>query len=68
MRKGRRVFALFGGVPAGLTGRRIILGIRPEHMQIGTRAVDKPFDIKVTTTEPTGTETLVMARFGRSDL
>jgi multiple sugar transport system ATP-binding protein len=47
------------GAPAGLAGRRVLFGIRPEHITVGgpdgTRA-------EVAVVEPTGSETYVLAK------
>jgi len=51
-------------VPAGWTGRPAIYGVRPEHIALSDRGVP----VEVLVVEPTGSETLIMVRNGRTQL
>ena len=46
-------------------GRSVMYGIRPEHMELGGA---DGVEVTVAVTEPTGSETLVMARMGTQDI
>jgi multiple sugar transport system ATP-binding protein len=52
------------GGAAGVDGRAVIYGIRPEHLDIA----DDGFDAEVVVVEPTGSETQVFARLGTQEL
>jgi ABC-type sugar transport systems, ATPase components len=62
-----------GRMPAGHTGRDIVLGIRPEAItdadgaDRNARAVHR-VDAPVTLTEPAGSDTFVATRFGDRDV
>jgi multiple sugar transport system ATP-binding protein len=45
-------------------GRPVLLGIRPEHLDLS----DEGFPARVSVVEPTGSETMVFLRFGEHDL
>jgi len=45
-------------------GQQVVYGIRPEHFELS----DDGFEVRVAVIEPTGSETLVYARFGETDL
>ena len=47
-------------------GQRIVYGVRPEHFDIGTDAAGLPAEVEVV--EPTGSETLVVARLGAKEV
>ncbi len=49
-------------------GRKILFGIRPEHLTRAQGEDAASFDIKVSVVEPTGAETLVSSRLGKSEV
>ena len=49
---------------AAQDGRRVIYGIRPEHLELGG---DKGVPAKVTVVEPTGPEILVFSKIGGTE-
>jgi multiple sugar transport system ATP-binding protein len=51
-------------VPAALEGRELILGVRPEHLEPS----DSGFDVDVVVVEPTGSDTQINARLGKTEL
>jgi multiple sugar transport system ATP-binding protein len=53
-----------GAAPAGSDGRPVIYGIRPEHFQL----TDAGVPLEVVVVEPTGSETLVVAKAGGQEL
>ena len=56
----------------GAVGRKLLLGLRPEHMPAASELSNKPnigqFDVTLDVTEPMGMETLVYFRFGPTEL
>ncbi len=56
------------GLRPGLAGRKLILGIRPEHIALATADDGNSFQVRVAVTEPTGAETLVSARLGATEI
>jgi multiple sugar transport system ATP-binding protein len=44
-------------------GQKVTYGVRPEHLALS----DKGFPAKIAVIEPTGSETMVVARFGKDD-
>ena len=50
--------------PAGINGRPIMLGIRPEHFAVAADGVPA----QVVVVEPTGSETLLAVRMGGQDV
>jgi multiple sugar transport system ATP-binding protein len=53
-----------GMVPGNSAGRSVTLGVRPEHFSLDPNGVDA----EVLTVEPTGSETLVVARFAGNEI
>ena len=53
-----------GAAPGGSAGRRLVAGIRPEHLRIDPAG----FSASVVMTEPTGSEMLVGVRAGKHEL
>ncbi len=55
----------------GAVGRKLLLGLRPEHMPAASELSNRPnigqFDVKLDVTEPMGMETLVYFRFGPTE-
>jgi multiple sugar transport system ATP-binding protein len=51
-------------IPGLNEGRRVIFGIRPEHLDLAKRGIEA----KVAVVEPTGSETHVVLRFGAREL
>jgi multiple sugar transport system ATP-binding protein len=51
-------------VPGNSAGRSVTLGVRPEHFSLDPDGVDA----EVLTVEPTGAETLVVARFAGNEI
>lgn len=57
---------------AGLAGRRVVLGVRPEHLELA--ATDSPyrddsaFEARIESTEPLGNETFLFVRAGEHEL
>ncbi|WP_432350055.1 sn-glycerol-3-phosphate ABC transporter ATP-binding protein UgpC (plasmid) [Shinella yambaruensis] len=49
---------------AGLEGRALVYGIRPEHLTLS----DDGFEVEIAVVEPTGSESHVLARVGHADL
>ncbi len=49
---------------AGFGGRRVILGVRPEHLMLGDGAAGQNFDARVEVVEQLGSEILLEARVG----
>jgi multiple sugar transport system ATP-binding protein len=49
-------------------GRKITYGVRPEHFELAQASDKAGFDAKVSVVEPTGSETLVFARHGETEL
>jgi multiple sugar transport system ATP-binding protein len=45
-------------------GRKVTFGVRPEHFDLNPEG----FEVKVSVVEPTGSETLVFAKHGQTDL
>jgi multiple sugar transport system ATP-binding protein len=45
-------------------GQQVVYGVRPEHFELS----DDGFEVRVAVVEPTGSETLVYARIGETDL
>jgi multiple sugar transport system ATP-binding protein len=71
MSDGGPTFVSEGGVriplstgPAGTDGRDVTLGMRPEHLKVGSGG----FPAEVIVVEPTGSETLLSVRAGGSNL
>ena len=52
-------FAASAGAAAGGSSRPVLAGIRPEHLMLG----EGGFPARISVVEPTGSETLVFARF-----
>jgi multiple sugar transport system ATP-binding protein len=59
---GGQAFSLPGS-PEVIEGQAVTYGIRPEHLDIS----DKGFPARIVVIEPTGSETMVVARFGEND-
>jgi multiple sugar transport system ATP-binding protein len=53
-----------GMVPGNSAGRSVTLGVRPEHFSLDPNGVNA----EVLTVEPTGAETLVVARFAGNEI
>jgi multiple sugar transport system ATP-binding protein len=56
-------------VPAGVKGedgRRVVLGVRPEHLTLSTNGSGLPASVVVV--EPTGADTQVFAKFGDTEV
>ena len=53
-----------GTVPANSDGRRVTLGVRPEHFHLDPNGLPA----EILTVEPTGSETQVVARFAGQDI
>lgn len=53
-----------GNVPADSEGREIILGVRPEHFGLHSEGLEA----EILTVEPTGAETLVIARLAGKEI
>lgn len=49
---------------ASLVGRDLVMGIRPEHLIMHDTAAPGRFPVRVAVVEPTGADTMVMARSG----
>jgi multiple sugar transport system ATP-binding protein len=49
-------------------GRKLVLGIRPEHIELAPTNAADAFAGQVVVTEPTGSETLISLRLGGNDL
>ena len=71
VRNGERPVVDIGGTPfqvpqntAAESGRSVIYGVRPEHLEIHPDGVAA----RISVVEPTGSETLVFVRFGDSDM
>ena len=47
-------------------GRRVVYGVRPEHLTLGSEASGIPVEVSVV--EPTGSETLVVGRTGGDEI
>ena len=67
----RSSISLSGGVDyavplnTGLeTGREVVVGIRPEHLEVATGG----FEVEVVVIEPTGSETQLVARVGGQEI
>jgi multiple sugar transport system ATP-binding protein len=52
-------------VLAGWQGRRVIMGLRPEHLVLGEGAASRGFDAKVEVVEQLGSEILLETRVGK---
>ena len=52
------------GAIAGWQGRRVIMGLRPEHLVLGEGAAGRGFDAKVEVVEQLGSEILLETRVG----
>jgi multiple sugar transport system ATP-binding protein len=50
----------------GADGQRVVYGVRPEHMTLGSE--NKGIKTEVTVVEPTGADTEVYCRFGDTDM
>ena len=50
------------GVSEGATGRRLTLGVRPEHLEIGPSGLPGGLELSVELVEPLGSETVVHGR------
>jgi multiple sugar transport system ATP-binding protein len=53
-------------VPGLENGRKVVLGIRPEHLTLSQEGHGIPVDVVVT--EPTGSEVLIVAKHGADDV
>ena len=51
-----------------LSGERISLGIRPEHISLVANGVPSAFSLRVSVMEPTGADTMVVARRGSDEI
>jgi multiple sugar transport system ATP-binding protein len=51
-------------VPAGALGRKVVCGIRPEHLELG----EGGFDAEVSVVEPTGSEMQIVVRAAEQDV
>ena len=51
---------------AGVDGQAVVYGVRPEHLRLGSEGTG--LACRVVLVEPTGAETMVVARFGAADL
>ncbi|WP_018182167.1 ABC transporter ATP-binding protein [Kaistia granuli] len=54
--------------PGIAAGRRLILGIRPEHITLVDAGGESTFSARVVITEPTGAETLISTRLGATEI
>lgn len=61
---GQGLSLAMGERAAGLDGRNVTLGMRPEHFQLG----EGGFDSTVAVLEPTGSETHIVSRIGGQDI
>jgi multiple sugar transport system ATP-binding protein len=57
--------ASIGSSPAGLAGRRVIFGVRPENVRLDPEA---GLPCGVSLVEPTGSETHLIAHAGRTEI
>ncbi|MBX2804969.1 MAG: sn-glycerol-3-phosphate ABC transporter ATP-binding protein UgpC [Hyphomicrobiales bacterium] len=53
-------------LPGLENGRKVVLGIRPEHLRLSSQEQGIPVDVVVT--EPTGSEVLILAKHGADDV
>ena len=58
--------AAAGGALAGYRGRRVVMGMRPEHLVLGEAAADRTFQARVEVVEQLGSEILLETRVGDS--
>ncbi|MGV6873819.1 ABC transporter ATP-binding protein [Pseudochelatococcus sp. B33] len=56
------------GVRVGANARPAILGVRPEHLQVVPADTPGAFEAEVVVVEPTGAETVVLARTGSKQI
>ena len=67
----RRRAALRCRVPeacGSLDGQRVSLGIRPEHIVLAAHETPGAFSLRVSVMEPTGADTMIVARQGSDEL
>ena len=55
-------------IPGAVTGKDIILGIRPEHLSPAAPGSEFSFATRLVVTEPTGAETMLATRLGNNDI